>query len=116
CRFFLKRFLRLWVDILCLFLFLPLGITQYFYLLFLQFCNKLFYSSFNSAIGSLDQIPFKMPDSFVISVERRVCFTQIKPSIRKFSCLIEFYHFLETFCSLIELAALNRKMRQVPMD
>ena len=27
CLFFLKRFLRLWVDILCLFLFLPLGIV-----------------------------------------------------------------------------------------
>jgi len=26
CLFFLKRFLRLWVAILCLFLFLPLGI------------------------------------------------------------------------------------------
>jgi len=34
CLFFLKRFLRLWVAILCLFLFLPLGITlnfKYFY-------------------------------------------------------------------------------------
>ena len=27
CLFFLKRFLRLCVDILCLFLFLPLGIV-----------------------------------------------------------------------------------------
>ncbi len=34
CLFFLKRFLRLWVAILCLFLFLPLGIIlnfKYFY-------------------------------------------------------------------------------------
>jgi hypothetical protein len=28
CLFFLKRFLRLWVAILCLFLFLPLGIVS----------------------------------------------------------------------------------------
>ncbi len=27
CLFFLKRFLRLWVAILCLFLFFPLGIA-----------------------------------------------------------------------------------------
>ena len=27
CLFFLKRFLRLWVDILCLFFFFPLGIV-----------------------------------------------------------------------------------------
>jgi len=27
CLFFRKRFLRLWVAILCLFLFLPLGIS-----------------------------------------------------------------------------------------
>lgn len=30
CLFFLKRFLRLWVAILCLFLFLPLGIIVNF--------------------------------------------------------------------------------------
>ena len=30
CLFFLKRFLRLWVDILCLFLFFPLGIALKF--------------------------------------------------------------------------------------
>src|SRR5690606_14589377 len=30
CLFFLKRFLRLWVAILCLFLFLPLGIIKFF--------------------------------------------------------------------------------------
>jgi len=30
CLFFLKRFLRLWVAILCLFLFFPLGIISYF--------------------------------------------------------------------------------------
>ncbi len=30
CLFFLKRFFRLWVAILCLFLFFPLGITIYF--------------------------------------------------------------------------------------
>lgn len=30
CLFFLKRFLRLWVAILCLFLFLPLGIILSF--------------------------------------------------------------------------------------
>lgn len=32
CLFFLKRFLRLWFDILCLFRFLPLGIIYFFYL------------------------------------------------------------------------------------
>ena len=31
CLFFRKRFLRLWVAILCLFLFLPLGIQDYFF-------------------------------------------------------------------------------------
>jgi len=31
CLFFLKRFLRLWVAILCLFLFFPLGIGFTFY-------------------------------------------------------------------------------------
>ena len=31
CLFFLKRFLRLWVAILCLFLFFPLGIALSFY-------------------------------------------------------------------------------------
>ena len=30
CLFFLKRFLRLWVDILCLFFFFPLGIINFF--------------------------------------------------------------------------------------
>jgi hypothetical protein len=30
CLFFLKRFLRLWVDILCLFFFFPLGIVVSF--------------------------------------------------------------------------------------
>ncbi len=30
CLFFLKRFLRLWVAILCLFLFLPFGIILIF--------------------------------------------------------------------------------------
>jgi len=30
CLFFLKRFLRLWVDILCLFFFFPLGIVNSF--------------------------------------------------------------------------------------
>ena len=30
CLFFLKRFLRLWVDILCLFFFFPLGIINSF--------------------------------------------------------------------------------------
>jgi hypothetical protein len=30
CLFFLKRFLRLWVDILCLFFFFPLGIIVSF--------------------------------------------------------------------------------------
>lgn len=30
CLFFLKRFLRLWVAILCLFLFFPLGMANYF--------------------------------------------------------------------------------------
>lgn len=36
CLFFLKRFLRLWVAILCLFLFFPLGIASklYFTLVF----------------------------------------------------------------------------------
>jgi hypothetical protein len=29
CLFFLKRFLRLWVDILCLFFFFPLGIIVF---------------------------------------------------------------------------------------
>ncbi len=38
CLFFLKRFLRLWVAILCLFLFLPLGIVLNF---------KCFYESIN---------------------------------------------------------------------
>jgi hypothetical protein len=28
CLFFLKRFFRLWVDILCRFLFFPLGIVH----------------------------------------------------------------------------------------
>ena len=32
CLFFLSRFLRLWVDILLLFLFLPLGIVCFFVL------------------------------------------------------------------------------------
>ena len=30
CLSFLKRFLRLWVDILCLLCFLPFGITENF--------------------------------------------------------------------------------------
>jgi hypothetical protein len=32
CLFFLKRFLRLWVAILCLFLFFPLGIIMLLYI------------------------------------------------------------------------------------
>ncbi len=43
CLFFLKRFFRLWVDILCLFFFFPLGIIisfkQLFYIL-LHFIDK----------------------------------------------------------------------------
>ena len=39
CLFFLKRFLRLWVDILCLFFFFPLGIVSLF--------RRLLYIVFN---------------------------------------------------------------------
>jgi len=39
CRFFLKRFLRLWVAILCLFLFFPLGI-------WFNFLSKLVHTNF----------------------------------------------------------------------
>jgi len=42
CLFFLKRFLRLWVAILCLFLFFPLGMDNYFLAFDLTFVMKDF--------------------------------------------------------------------------
>lgn len=51
CLFFLKRFLRLWVDILCLFLFFPLGIV----ISFRGFVNYLvlFLTSFTKVLAGL---------------------------------------------------------------
>ena len=50
CLFFLKRFLRLWVDILCLFFFFPLGIVLFFDNYF-----TLFFTSLTKVLAGLKE-------------------------------------------------------------